>query len=109
MEEGIFPGIIVASVIPLLVILIAANHQKSILRSRVIQQRRAASVSHEMIKNLIGKRCTFSTGPFGETFKNVEVVAVDENWVRIQDGKAERLVNSEFVTSVKIVGDAPAR
>lgn len=35
-------------------------------------------MSDEMMKSLIGKRCTFSTGPFGETFKNVEIVEIDD-------------------------------
>ena len=63
-------------------------------------------MSDEMMRSLIGKRCTFSAGPFGETFKNVEVVAVDGNWIRVRDSKRERLLNSEYVTAVKIIGDA---
>jgi len=66
-------------------------------------------MSNEMMKNLEGKRCTFSTGPFGETFKNVEVIEIDNNWIRVTDGKREQLVNSEYVTTVKIVGDSKDR
>ena len=66
-------------------------------------------MSDEMMKSLIGKKCTFSTGPFGETFKNVEVLEVDNNWIRVTDGKREQLVNSEYVTTVKIMGEASDR
>ncbi len=63
-------------------------------------------MSDEMMKSLIGKQCTFSAGPFGETFKNVEVLEVDGNWIRVRDSKRERLLNSEYVTAVKIMGEA---
>jgi hypothetical protein len=63
-------------------------------------------MSDEMMKNLMGKRCTFSTGPFGETFKNVEVLEVDTNWIRVTDGKREQIINSEYVTTVRVLGDA---
>ena len=46
--------------------------------------------------------CTFSTGPFGEAFKKVQVLEVAENWIRVQDSKVERLLNAEYVTSVRI-------
>ena len=106
MTEGVFPAIIVASVIPILLILFASYEQKSVLRSRINRRKREVTMSHEMMEKLIGKLCTFSTGPFGETFKKVEVVNVDQNWIRVRDRKGEQLVNSDYVTSVKITGDA---
>ena len=65
-------------------------------------------MSDDMMKNLIGKRCTFSSGPFGETIKNVDVVEAENNWIRVKDKKHERLVNTEYITIVKIVGETPA-
>lgn len=64
-------------------------------------------MSEEMIKSLIGTRCTFSTFLFGETLKNVEVVEVQGNWIRLRDRKGERLINGDYVTSVKVVSDSP--
>lgn len=109
MEESLLPVVIFGSVVPIILILSAGVNQQRILRSIVIRRKRGRRMSDEMMKSLIGKKCTFSTGPFGETFKNVEVLEVDNNWIRVKDGKRERLVNSEYVTTVKIVGDARDR
>lgn len=106
MDESLFPLISFGSILPIILILFAGYRHQRILRSILIRRKRGAEMSDEMMKSLIGKQCTFSAGPFGETFKNVEVLEVDGNWIRVRDSKRERLLNSEYVTAVKIMGEA---
>jgi len=60
-------------------------------------------MSNELIQSLVGKQCDISTGPFGESFKKVEVVSVADNWINVRNGQRERLINSDYITSIKTV------
>jgi hypothetical protein len=90
----------------LVLIPLGARRQHHAMRIQTKRRRkREVIMPNELIRSLVGKQCSFSTGPLGETFKGVKVVDVAENWIRVQDGKRERLINSDYVTSVRVVND----
>jgi hypothetical protein len=101
--EPYFPSaVIIAAVMPV-IILLGARRQRIAMWIQAKQRRkREVIMPNELIRSLIGKQCNLSTGPLGETFKGVKVVDVADNWIRVQDGKRERLINSEYVTSIRV-------
>ena len=60
-------------------------------------------MANELIRSLIGKTCQISTGSLGEAFDKVKVVDVQENWIRVERKNKTRLINADYVTSVKIL------
>ena len=62
-------------------------------------------MSNELIQSLIGKTVQISTGSLGESFDKVVVLAVEENWIRVQRKNKIRLINSDYITSVKILDE----
>lgn len=63
-------------------------------------------MTNELIHSLIGKTCQISTGALGEAFDKVRVVDVQDNWIRVEKKNKVRLINAEYVTSVKILEGA---
>ena len=63
-------------------------------------------MSNELIRSLIGKVCQISTGSLGESFDKVEVVNVVDNWMEVRRKDKTRLINTDYITSVKVVSDA---
>ena len=62
-------------------------------------------MSNELIRSLIGKTCQISTGSLGEAFDKVKVIDVQDNWIRVEKKNKVRLINAEYVTSVKILDE----
>jgi hypothetical protein len=60
-------------------------------------------MSNELIRSLIGKVCQISTGSLGEAFDKVEVVNVVDNWMEVRRKDKTRLVNTDYITSVKVL------
>lgn len=61
-------------------------------------------MTNELIRSLIGKTCQISTGSLGESFDKVEVLEVVENWMRVRRKNTTRLINTDYITSVKVLG-----
>ena len=80
---------------------LTSRQQVLMLRKTHRERRSVRNMSNELIQSLVGKLCDISTGPFGESFKKVEVVSVADNWIYVRDGQRERLINSDYITSIK--------
>lgn len=65
-------------------------------------------MSNELIRSLIGKTCQITTGSLGEAFDKVTVLDVQENWMRVERKSKVRLINADYVTSVKILDEGDA-
>lgn len=103
MEQNLLVISVVMLLIPLL-ILYGSQRQRVALHKKLHRsQRSERGMSNELIQSLVGKRCDISTGPFGESFKKVEVVSVVDNWISVKDSQRERLINSDYITSIKTV------
>jgi hypothetical protein len=63
-------------------------------------------MTNELIRSLIGKVCQISTGSLGESFDKVEVVSVVDNWMEVRRKDKTRLINTDYITSVKVLSDA---
>jgi len=103
MEQNLLVISVVMVIIPVL-ILYGGQQQRVTLHKKLHRRQRSKrSMSNELIQSLVGKQCDISTGPFGESFKKVEVVSVADNWIYVRDGQRERLINSDYITSIKTV------
>jgi len=117
MEPILYLPIFVAVFIPLLLFVTREQTRRRVV-GRWAAQRRAArrnqsistgeeesAMSNELIQSLIGKTVQISTGSLGESFDKVVVLAVEENWIRVQRKNKIRLINSDYITSVKILDE----
>ena len=102
MEFHILPISVAMMVIPIVLLLGARRQQMAILTRLHKRRRSEETMANELIQSLVGKQCNISTGPFGEAFKKVEVLDVADKWIRVQDGERERLINSDYITSIRI-------
>lgn len=66
-------------------------------------------MTNSLIQNLTGAVCTIATGPMGETFEKVRVEAVEGTWLRVRRKEKLRLVNADYITSVRIIEPAEAQ
>lgn len=118
MEPILNLPILLAVFLPLLILFIGQRQQRNTLRRHRRRRRASQSdttnstqnkevlpVANELIRSLIGKTCQISTGSLGEAFDKVKVVDVQENWIRVERKNKTRLINADYVTSVKILED----
>jgi hypothetical protein len=101
--EALWIAIFLGAFIP---IWVALMHQRRIERLIRGKKRRAergeTDMSNELIESLRGKTCDISTGSLGEGFTKVRVVEVVDNWIKIEKNDKVRLVNADYVTSVRL-------
>ncbi len=56
----------------------------------------------EMIKEFIGKNCTIVL--FNESFGvQGKIVAVEDNWIKVEEKKKTRLINGDMIRDISIV------
>lgn len=89
----------------------ARRRRQRRLVSRRRQQRRTgqqkeASVTNELIQSLIGKTCQISTGTLGESFDKATVEEAKENWIRVRRKGKAQLINTDYITSVKVLKES---
>lgn len=55
----------------------------------------------ELIKEFIGKVCSIAImGDFGSTGK---IIAVEGNWIKVQENKKVRLINGDLIKDISIL------
>lgn len=94
-------------IISFIVIFVVLFTQQSGKHLRIIQNRkkgRKRSMPTELIKEFIGKVCNISlfNDSFGVTGK---IVAVEDNWIKINEKSTVRLINGDMVRDIKIMPD----
>lgn len=94
-------------IIALAVIFIVLFTRQSGKYLQIIQNRkkgRKRSMPTELIKEFIGKVCNISlfNDSFGVTGK---IVAVEDNWIKINEKSTVRLINGDMVRDIKIMPD----
>lgn len=58
----------------------------------------------ELIKEFIGKVCTMNL--FNESFAvNGKIVAVEENWIKVEEKNRVRLINGDMIRDISIMPD----
>lgn len=70
---------------------------------KIIKKRRGVVMTNELVKRLIGKRCTISTGSMGSTFKKAKILNVVDNWISVEINGREDLINVDYVQYIKVV------
>jgi hypothetical protein len=121
MEPILFLPILIAMFLPLLLLFAQKRQQRAGVRRHLRRKQRdqaqhergdaeeeteVTRMSNELIRSLIGKTCQISTGSLGEAFDKVRVVDVQDNWIRVEKKDKVRLINAEYVTTVKILDEA---
>lgn len=61
-------------------------------------------MTNELIKSLIGKVCTIKVGAF-EGYDKVTILEIVDNWVRIEYNGSIQLINTDYITSIRIMPD----
>ena len=98
-------GAFVAIYLPLFIVffvIMPKNRKNSFIVSKLKKRRGDKVMSNELIKSCIGKTCTISTGSFGTSYSKVEILEVEDNWIKVQNKNKIDLVNSDFITNIKI-------
>ncbi|NBF41843.1 MAG: hypothetical protein GVY14_15645 [Spirochaetes bacterium] len=120
MEPIVFLPILIAVFLPLFVLFLQRRHQLRVARRLQRQRRRerqnpdtrkeeeVSPMSNELIRSLIGKTCQITTGSLGEAFDKVTVLDVQENWMQVERKNKVRLINADYITSVKILDEGEA-
>lgn len=112
MEPILFLPILIGVFLPLFILFVQRKTVMRHLRGRRAEQRRKARMetneevsplANELIRSLIGKTCQISTGSLGESFDKVKVLDVEENWIRVERKNKIFLINTDYITSVKVL------
>ena len=103
MEQNLLVLSVVMVVIPMIILYGGTRQRVTMQKKLHSRQRSARGMSNDLIQSLVGKKCDISTGPFCESFKKVVVVSVADNWKNVRHGHRERLIHSDYITSIKIV------
>lgn len=99
------PGAWIAIYLPVFILLfvIIPSQRRNILFARLLKKRRGAAMTNELVKRLVGKRCTISTGSMGSTFKKAKILNVVDNWISVEINGREDLINSDYVQYIKVL------
>lgn len=91
----------VAIVLPLFVLLFIIFPSAQARRIVAIQKRKRGvhTMTNELLKKYLGRRCIVSTGSFGNTAIGV-INAIEDNWIEVETKQGPRLLNVDYVTSV---------
>lgn len=87
----------------ILLFVIIPNQRRNIMLARLLKKRRGVVMTNELVKRLIGKRCTISTGSMGSTFKKAKILNVVDNWISVEINGREDLINVDYVQYIKVV------
>ena len=99
------PGTWIAIYLPMFIFLfvIIPSQRRNILFARLLKKRRGAEMTNELVKRLIGRRCTISTGSMGSTFKKAKILNVVDNWISVEINGREDLINADYIQSIKVI------
>jgi len=65
---------------------------------------RKSKMPAELMKEFIGKVCSISI--FGESFgAAVKVVAIENNWIKVEEKNNIRLINGDMIKEIRIMPD----
>ena len=99
------PGVFIAIYLPLFMVLfvILPTNRRHKFAVRKLKKRRGEKImSNELLKSCVGKTCTISTGSFGSSYNNVEIVEVVDNWIKVKGKRNSDIINIDFITNIKI-------
>ncbi len=65
------------------------------------RRRGLKTMTNELIKNYIGKKCKLSAGSFGTNVVG-KIVDVKENWIVVETRKGQQLVNADFIQNIRL-------
>ena len=92
---------IYAAIFVLLFVILPQQRRMAVKRVRN-RRKRAGYMTNEMLKNLIGKKCTVcSQNSFGVTGV---ITNIEDNWLEITNDKGiAKYLNADYVTNIDIV------
>ena len=61
---------------------------------------RNMAISNDLIKELINKECTISTGSWGASYKG-KIEAIEDNWLKLNTGKKTIILSLDYITSIE--------
>lgn len=101
MDSSSFIAIYMPIFILLFVILPTMNKRKVTIQ-RLRKKRSEAIMTNHLFLEYIGKRCNIITS-FGRNYKQVQILAVEENWLKISKNNTDHLLNIDLIESLKIL------
>ncbi len=102
MESSSFIAIYLPIFMLLFVILPTMNKKKKMTIQRLRKKRSETLMTNHLFLEYIGKRCSIVTS-FGRSFKQVQIMAIEENWLKISKNGTEHLLNIDLIESLKIL------
>ena len=101
MEASSFIAIYMPIFIVLFVI-VPLMKRKSLAIQRARKKRSEPTMTNPLFLEYIGKRCNIVTS-FGRSYRQVEILAVEENWLKISKSGTEHLLNIDLIESLKVL------
>jgi hypothetical protein len=101
MDSSSFIAIYLPIFMLLFVILPTMNKKKMTIQ-RLRKKRSETIMTNHLFMEYIGKHCSIITS-FGRSFKQVKILAVEENWLKISKKGTEHLLNIDLIESLKIL------
>ncbi|RKD28805.1 hypothetical protein BET03_07165 [Thermohalobacter berrensis] len=83
------------------IILPHQNKIRKYILFKIKRRKGLITMSNDVIKKYIGKKCKITTGSLGTTVVG-KIVEVKENWIEVETRKGNELINADFVQSIKI-------
>lgn len=96
------PAIYIAIFLPIFVAIMQLNRSRRIIFYKRVKERRMKNmaISNDLIKELINKECTVSTGSWGTSYKGI-IKVVEDNWLKINTGKKTVIISLDYITAIE--------
>ena len=95
----------IAIYLPMFIIFFIILPQGYVMQMRTAVKRKKKvgiiRMTNEILKSYVGKICKISGGSYGVNVKG-RIVDVNENWIVVQTSRGDKIVNAEFVQSIRI-------
>jgi hypothetical protein len=88
----------------LIIVLIQDQTNAKLILMKIKKKKRGIFMTNETIAKFIGKNCVITSGSFSFGLLG-KILNVNENWIELQTKKEIHLVNTDFITSIKITGN----
>lgn len=104
-EDNLSPSIWIALYTPLFILLFIIIPRKREMDKaafmRIKKRKGAITMTNEVIKKYIGKKCKISTGSLGTNVVGI-IIDLNENWIEVETKKGKELINAEFIQIITV-------
>lgn len=101
MNSSAWIGVYIPLLLLIFIIIPRKHEMEQAVLVKIKKRKGVITMTNEILKKYIGKKCKISTGSFGTNLVG-KIMYVNENWLEVETKKGKELINADFIQSIKV-------